>query len=44
MNIATILIITCLSTVTLYLLFLLLGVVGISKNREAQGLDPKSNK
>tara|TARA_Y100001968_G_scaffold44493_1_gene34632 strand:- start:825 stop:959 length:135 start_codon:yes stop_codon:yes gene_type:complete len=44
MNIATILIITSISTVTLYLLFLLLGVVGISKNREAQGLDRKSNK
>jgi len=41
MNFSTILIITFLSTLALYLIFFSLGVVGISKNREAQGLDEK---
>tara|TARA_B100000700_G_C14214270_1_gene476216 strand:+ start:66 stop:203 length:138 start_codon:yes stop_codon:yes gene_type:complete len=44
MNFATILIITFISTLTLYVMFLLLGVGGIAKNRKAQGLDQKSNK
>ena len=39
MNFATIAIITALSTLSLYTIFLVLGVGGISKNREAQGLD-----
>ncbi len=34
-------IITLISTLSLYLIFLLLGVGGIAKNREAQGLDKK---
>tara|TARA_Y100001968_G_scaffold324674_1_gene364468 strand:+ start:1578 stop:1715 length:138 start_codon:yes stop_codon:yes gene_type:complete len=39
MNFATIAIITIISTVLLYLFFLVLGVGGITKNRRAQGLD-----
>ena len=39
MNFATIALIIVLSTVTLYILFLLLGLGGIAKNRSAQGLD-----
>ena len=38
MNLATISIITIISTVILYVTFLLLGVGGIDKNRKAQGL------
>tara|TARA_B100000700_G_scaffold141503_1_gene157479 strand:- start:465 stop:599 length:135 start_codon:yes stop_codon:yes gene_type:complete len=43
MNIATIFISTFILTVSLYLVFLLLGVGGVAKNREAQGLDKKSS-
>ena len=39
MNFATIAIITIVSTVFLYILFLVLGLGGITKNRKAQGLD-----
>ena len=39
MNFATIALITVLFTASLYLIFLVLGVGGISKNRVAQGLD-----
>ena len=39
MNFATIALIIVLSTVSLYIIFLVLGVGGISKNRVAQGLD-----
>ena len=39
MNFATIAIITIISTAFLYLIFLVLGVGGIAKNRRAQGLD-----
>ena len=39
MNVATIAIITVLSTLSIYIIFLLLGVGGIAKNRAAQGLD-----
>ena len=39
MNFASIALIILLSTVTLYILFLVLGVGGIAKNRSAQGLD-----
>ncbi len=39
MNFATISILTIFFTVSLYLIFLLLGVGGIAKNRKAQGLD-----
>ena len=35
-------IITIISTLFLYLIFLVLGVGGIAKNRNAQGLDQKS--
>tara|TARA_Y100001968_G_scaffold65328_1_gene56025 strand:+ start:479 stop:619 length:141 start_codon:yes stop_codon:yes gene_type:complete len=38
MNLATIAIITIISTVFLYMIFLVLGVGGIAKNRRAQGL------
>ncbi len=44
MNFATIAIITIISTLLLYIIFLVLGVGGIAKNRSAQGLDQKSNK
>ena len=43
MNFITTSIIICISTLTLYLLFLILGVRGIQKNRDAQGLDKISN-
>ena len=39
MNIASYVIITVILTVSLYILFLVLGVGGIAKNRRAQGLD-----
>ena len=39
MNLATITIITVLLTAFLYVIFLVLGIGGISKNRKAQGLD-----
>jgi len=39
MNFATIAIITITSTVFFYLIFLVLGIGGIAKNRRAQGLD-----
>ena len=39
MNIATIAIITMISTLFFYMIFLVLGVGGIAKNRRAQGLD-----
>tara|TARA_B100000579_G_C22399720_1_gene651233 strand:+ start:354 stop:503 length:150 start_codon:yes stop_codon:yes gene_type:complete len=39
MNLATITIITIISTVFLYMIFLVLGVGGIAKNRRAQGID-----
>ena len=39
MNFATIAIITIISTLFLYIIFLVLGVGGIAKNRRAQGLD-----
>ena len=44
MNLATISIFIVVSTFSLYLIFLVLGVGGISKNRIAQGLDQKPNK
>tara|TARA_Y100001968_G_scaffold92441_1_gene83129 strand:- start:241 stop:375 length:135 start_codon:yes stop_codon:yes gene_type:complete len=44
MNFATIAIITFISTVSLYIIFLVLGVGGIAKNRIAQGLAQKSKK
>tara|TARA_B100001250_G_C19708232_1_gene747938 strand:+ start:482 stop:616 length:135 start_codon:yes stop_codon:yes gene_type:complete len=44
MNFATIAIIIFISTVSLYMIFLVLGVGGIAINRTAQGLDQKSNK
>ena len=39
MNFATITIIMIISTVFFYVIFLVLGVGGIAKNRRAQGLD-----
>ena len=39
MNFATIAIITIISTLFFYMIFLVLGVGGIAKNRRAQGLD-----
>ena len=39
MNFATIAIITIISTLLFYLIFLVLGVGGITKNRRAQGID-----
>ena len=39
MNFATILILTIFFTVSLYIIFLLLGVGGIEKNRKAQGIE-----
>tara|TARA_B100001250_G_C19519786_1_gene665471 strand:- start:236 stop:376 length:141 start_codon:yes stop_codon:yes gene_type:complete len=39
MNFATIAIITIISTVFFYIIFLVLGAGGIDKNRKAQGLD-----
>ena len=39
MNFATIIFITIISTLFLYITFLVLGVGGIAKNRKAQGVD-----
>ena len=39
MNFASIAIITIVSTIFFYVIFLVLGVGGIAKNRKAQGLD-----
>jgi len=39
MNFATIAIITIISTLFFYMIFLVLGVGGIAKNRIAQGFD-----
>tara|TARA_Y100001968_G_scaffold282618_1_gene280709 strand:+ start:1676 stop:1813 length:138 start_codon:yes stop_codon:yes gene_type:complete len=39
MNFSTVAIITIISTLFIYLIFLVLGVGGIAKNRRAQGLD-----
>ena len=39
MNFATIAIITIISTLFFYMIFFVLGVGGIAKNRRAQGLD-----
>ncbi len=39
MNFAAIAIITIISTLLLYIIFLVLGVGGIRNNRRAQGLD-----
>ena len=39
MNFTTIAIITIISTVFFFMIFLVLGVGGIAKNRRAQGLD-----
>ena len=39
MNFATIAIITIITTIFLYLIFLVLGLGGIAKNRRAQGLN-----
>ena len=42
MNFAKISIITIISSISFYLIFLVLGVGGIAKNRKAQGLNQKS--
>ena len=39
MNLASIFILVTIFTVTLYVVFLVLGLGGISKNRRAQGID-----
>ena len=44
MNSATIALITISATILFYVIFLLLGVAGINKNRQAQGLDRRSNR
>ncbi len=44
MNFASVAIITLIFTVFFYMIFLVLGVGGIAKNRIAQGLDQKSKK
>ena len=44
MNAATIVIFILISTITLYLLFLVLGIGGIAKNRAAQGFYQKKEK
>ena len=43
MDLTTIALFMFLTTLAFYLIFLLLGVVGIAKNRKAQGFDQKSN-
>ncbi len=44
MSIANIAISTVFTTLSLYTIFLVLGVGGISKNRAAQGLDQKQRR
>ena len=39
MNIASVAVITLIATLSLYLIFLVLGVGGVANNRAAQGLD-----
>ena len=39
MNFATVAIFTVISALTFYIIFLMVGVGGIAKNRKAQGLD-----
>ena len=41
MNFSMMAIIIVISSASLYIIFLVLGVVGIAKNRRAQGLDKK---
>ncbi len=43
MNAATISVITVVITLSLYLIFLVLGVGGIANNRAAQGIDQNQN-
>ena len=43
MNFLTLAFITFITTIVFYLIFLLLGVGGIAKNRKAQGFDQNSN-
>ena len=44
MNFTNIIIISLVSSFSLYVAFLIIGVGGIAKNRRAQGLDKVSNK
>tara|TARA_Y100001968_G_C19095424_1_gene589877 strand:+ start:128 stop:262 length:135 start_codon:yes stop_codon:yes gene_type:complete len=44
MNYINIALITLIFTLSFYIIFLLLGVGGIAKNRKAQGLDRGSSK
>tara|TARA_B100000965_G_C19555552_1_gene742007 strand:+ start:373 stop:507 length:135 start_codon:yes stop_codon:yes gene_type:complete len=44
MNFSTILIITLIATLAFYMIFLVIGLGGISQNRKAQGLDHKPRK
>ena len=39
MNIVSVAVITLVATLSLYLIFLVLGVGGVANNRAAQGLD-----
>tara|TARA_Y100001968_G_scaffold302162_1_gene315242 strand:+ start:889 stop:1029 length:141 start_codon:yes stop_codon:yes gene_type:complete len=41
MNATTIAVVTLVATLSFYLIFLVIGVGGIAKNRAAQGLDQK---
>ena len=44
MNAASVAVITVVTTLSVYLIFLVLGLGGIANNRAAQGLDKKSKK
>tara|TARA_Y100001968_G_scaffold205458_1_gene188675 strand:+ start:97 stop:234 length:138 start_codon:yes stop_codon:yes gene_type:complete len=44
MNITSIIIVTFISSVSIYLIFLVIGIGGIETNRTAQGFDKKSRK
>tara|TARA_Y100001968_G_C19435578_1_gene759463 strand:+ start:1837 stop:1971 length:135 start_codon:yes stop_codon:yes gene_type:complete len=44
MDLATIAVITLIFTITIYLIFFMIGLGGIAKNKEAQGLDQKKNR
>ena len=41
MNLVSAIMITLISSLTIFLLFLVIGTVGIDRNRKAQGLDDK---
>ena len=44
MDFSTVAIMIFICTATIYMIFLVLGVSGVAKNRNAQGIEPNSDK